>query len=80
MRLQGLCGRAKGRFLVCTTDSHHYQPIAPNRLSPRRAILKNMKFDYAAKLSWEREYNCRQLHQYQNQRKEYYEHKILRRF
>jgi putative transposase len=32
MRLQGLCGRAKGRFRVCTTDSHHDQPIAPNRL------------------------------------------------
>jgi putative transposase len=32
MRLQGLCGRARGRFRVCTTDSHHDQPIAPNRL------------------------------------------------
>jgi len=32
MRLQGLQGRAKGRFKVCTTDSHHDQPIAPNRL------------------------------------------------
>src|ERR1022692_4817548 len=32
MRLQGLCGRAKGRFRVCTTDSNHDQPIAPNRL------------------------------------------------
>jgi len=32
MRQQGLCGRAKGRFRVCTTDSHHDQPIAPNRL------------------------------------------------
>jgi len=32
MRLQGLQGRAKGRFRVCTTDSHHDQPIAPNRL------------------------------------------------
>jgi transposase InsO family protein len=32
MRLQGLRGRAKGRFRVRTTDSHHDQPIAPNRL------------------------------------------------
>jgi putative transposase len=32
MRQQGLCGRAKGRFRVCTTDSRHDQPIAPNRL------------------------------------------------
>jgi transposase InsO family protein len=32
MRQQGLCGRAKGRFRVRTTDSHHDQPIAPNRL------------------------------------------------
>jgi transposase InsO family protein len=32
MRLQGLWGRAKGRFRVCTTDSNHDQPIAPNRL------------------------------------------------
>jgi putative transposase len=33
MRLQGLCGRAKGRFRVHTTDSNHDQPIAPNRLA-----------------------------------------------
>jgi putative transposase len=32
MRQQGLCGRAKGRFRVCTTDSNHDRPIAPNRL------------------------------------------------
>jgi len=32
MRQQGLWGRAKVRFRVCTTDSHHDQPIAPNRL------------------------------------------------
>jgi transposase InsO family protein len=32
MRQQGLCGRTKGRFRVCTTDSNHDQPIAPNRL------------------------------------------------
>jgi len=32
MRQQGLCGRAKGRFRICTTDSNHDQPIAPNRL------------------------------------------------
>ncbi len=33
MRQQGLCGRAKGRFRVHTTDSNHDQPIAPNRLA-----------------------------------------------
>jgi putative transposase len=33
MRQQSLCGRAKGRFRVATTDSHHDQPIAPNRLA-----------------------------------------------
>jgi len=33
MRQQGLCGRAKGRFRVRTTDSDHDQPIAPNRLA-----------------------------------------------
>ena len=32
MRQQGLCGRAKARFRVRTTDSNHDQPIAPNRL------------------------------------------------
>jgi putative transposase len=32
MRQKGLSGRAKGRFRVCTTDSHHDLPIAPNRL------------------------------------------------
>jgi putative transposase len=32
MRRQGLWGRAKGRFRICTTDSNHDQPIAPNRL------------------------------------------------
>jgi putative transposase len=32
MRQQGLCGRAKSRFRVCTTDSDHDHPIAPNRL------------------------------------------------
>lgn len=37
MRQQGLCGRAKGRFRVQTTDSHHDQPIAPNRLGERPA-------------------------------------------
>jgi putative transposase len=37
MRRQGLCGRAKGRFRVRTTDSHHDQPIAPNRLAQRPA-------------------------------------------
>jgi len=33
MRQEGLCGRAKGRFKVRTTDSNHDQPIAPNRLA-----------------------------------------------
>ena len=33
MRQQHLCGRVKGRFRVRTTDSHHDQPIAPNRLA-----------------------------------------------
>jgi len=33
MRQKGLCGRAKGRFKVRTTDSNHDQPIAPNRLA-----------------------------------------------
>jgi putative transposase len=33
MRQKGLCGRAKARFRVGTTDSHHDQPIAPNRLA-----------------------------------------------
>ena len=33
MRQQGLCGRAKGRFRVRTTDSDHDQPISPNRLA-----------------------------------------------
>jgi putative transposase len=35
MRQHGLCGRAKGRFRVRTTDSNHDQPIAPNRLAQR---------------------------------------------
>jgi transposase InsO family protein len=33
MKEAGLCGRQKGRFRVQTTDSHHDQPIAPNRLA-----------------------------------------------
>ena len=33
MRQEDLCGRAKGRFRVRTTDSKHDQPIAPNRLA-----------------------------------------------
>jgi transposase InsO family protein len=33
MRQEDLCGRAKGRFRVRTTDSNHDQPIAPNRLA-----------------------------------------------
>ena len=33
MKLQGLCGRQKGRYRLRTTDSHHDHPIAPNRLA-----------------------------------------------
>ena len=33
MHEQGLCGRQKGRYRVHTTDSNHYEPIAPNRLA-----------------------------------------------
>jgi putative transposase len=33
MKLNGLCGRQKGRHRVQTTDSHHDHPIAPNRLA-----------------------------------------------
>ena len=33
MREQGLCGRQKKRYRVLTTDSHHDEPIAPNRLA-----------------------------------------------
>ena len=33
MRQEQLSGRTKGRFKVCTTDSNHDQPIAPNRLA-----------------------------------------------
>jgi transposase InsO family protein len=33
MRQQRLCGRARRRFRVRTTDSHHDLPIAPNRLA-----------------------------------------------
>jgi putative transposase len=33
MRKDGLCGRQKRRYRVRTTDSHHDQPIAPNRLA-----------------------------------------------
>ncbi len=33
MQAEGLCGRQKGRYRVQTTDSHHDQPIAPNRLT-----------------------------------------------
>ncbi len=32
MRQHGLCGRAKGRCRIRTTESNHDQPIAPNRL------------------------------------------------
>ena len=33
MREQELCGRQKKRYRVVTTDSHHDEPIAPNRLA-----------------------------------------------
>lgn len=33
MKEKGLCGRQKVRYRVQTTDSHHDQPIAPNRLA-----------------------------------------------
>lgn len=33
MKQAGLCGRQKGRYRVRTTDSHHDEPIAPNRLA-----------------------------------------------
>jgi transposase InsO family protein len=33
MRQEDLCGRAKRRFRVRTTDSNHDHPIAPNRLA-----------------------------------------------
>jgi putative transposase len=33
MNEAGLCGRQKGRYRVQTTDSHHDEPIAPNRLA-----------------------------------------------
>jgi len=33
MKQKGLCGRQKRRYRVRTTDSHHDQPIAPNRLA-----------------------------------------------
>jgi transposase InsO family protein len=40
MRQQGLCGRAKRRFRVRTTDSRHDHPIAPNHLAQRPAPRK----------------------------------------
>jgi putative transposase len=33
MKAEGLCGRQRRRYRVQTTDSHHDQPIAPNRLA-----------------------------------------------
>jgi len=33
MKQKDLCGRQQGRYHVRTTDSHHDQPIAPNRLA-----------------------------------------------
>jgi transposase InsO family protein len=37
MRQHNLCGRARRRFRVVTTNSHHDQPIAPNRLAAQPA-------------------------------------------
>lgn len=33
MKEQQLCGRQKRRYRLCTTDSHHDRPIAPNLLA-----------------------------------------------
>jgi len=33
LRVDGLCGRQKGRYRVQTTDSNHAQPIAPNLMA-----------------------------------------------
>jgi putative transposase len=33
MQQEDLCGRQKARYRVCTTDSNHDEPIAPNRLA-----------------------------------------------
>ena len=33
MRQQGICGRQNKRYRLRTTDSHHEEPIAPNRLA-----------------------------------------------
>ena len=33
MKQESLCGRQKRRYRVQTTDSHHNEPIAPNRLA-----------------------------------------------
>ncbi len=40
MRLQGLYGRPQKQFKVCTTDSNHDLPIAPNRLAEMPAPQK----------------------------------------
>lgn len=37
MRQHGLCAQAARRFVPCTTDSDHDQPIAPNLLAQRAA-------------------------------------------
>jgi putative transposase len=41
MRQQGLRGRQQKRFKVITTDSHHDQPIAPNRLKELQISAPN---------------------------------------
>jgi putative transposase len=44
MKERGLCGRQKGRYRVQTTDSHHDQPIAPNRLAqvPKATVANQL--------------------------------------
>lgn len=40
MREQHICGRARRRYRVRTTDSQHDQPIAPNRLASRSGVCR----------------------------------------
>ena len=40
MRQQHICGRARRRYRVRTTDSQHDQPIAPNRLANRSGACR----------------------------------------
>ncbi len=48
MREQGLFGRQKKRYRMVTTDSHHEQPIAPNRLSHLPAASRSNQILAAA--------------------------------